>query len=78
MTEKSLFSFALGLKNAGSLGGTFSFIEPLGTIIDKKWWQKNVVEKKLEAKKIKETSFLKSDPHYPLLKLAKEVEEQYW
>ena len=31
MIEKSLFSFAFGLKNAGSFGGTFSFIEPDGT-----------------------------------------------
>ena len=33
MIEKSLFNRALGLKNAGSLGGTLSEIELLGTRI---------------------------------------------
>jgi len=32
MIEKSLFNFAFGLKKAGSFGGTFSFIEPDGTM----------------------------------------------
>ncbi len=33
MIEKSLFSLALGLKNAGTRGGIFSVIASLGTKI---------------------------------------------